>query len=126
MCFAGEDRRPAGQPVAAIKSDGRPVPVQDLLFRAKDLFVGANVAGMHRTEIDRSATGDSHDLGRSSGGTLSNPPVRWPGGTPLVLNEVCQKYLGPKIPKVQFAIASLPNKASQTIPFSRRRSLWQR
>jgi hypothetical protein len=33
----------------------------------------------------------------------------------------------PEIPKVQgFAIASLANKASQRIPFSRRRSLWQR
>src|SRR5262249_28032894 len=33
-----------------------PVPVQDLLFRAKDLFIAANVAGIHRTEIDRTAT----------------------------------------------------------------------
>ena len=73
MCFAGEDRRHSLWPPSRVTA-GRaspflvaPVPVQDLLFRAKDLFVGANVAGMHRTEIDRSATGDSHDLGRSSG-----------------------------------------------------------
>src|SRR5262245_4063231 len=58
------------------------------------------------------------------GWDASNPPVCWPGGTPRALISVCQKYLGPKIPKAQgFAIALLA-KASQT--FSRRRSLWQR
>jgi len=39
MCFAGEDRRRWRQPVAA--NLVAPVPVRDLLLRAKDLFVAA-------------------------------------------------------------------------------------
>src|SRR6516162_3209839 len=41
-------------------------------------------------------------------GELSHPPPACPGGTPRAMNEVCQKYLGPKIPKAQgFAVALL-------------------
>src|SRR5215831_16856412 len=63
----------------------------------------------------------------SRGGALcsSGPRASWgncptpTSGTQRVLISVCQKYLGPKNPKAKgFAIAN----ASQTIPFSRRRS----
>ena len=50
-------------------------------------------------------------------GELSHPPPACPGGTPRAMNEVCQKYLGPKIPKVRgFAIALLA-KASDCFVF---------
>src|SRR5262249_3070434 len=54
------------------------------------------------------------------------PYPRWTRPPPPRAGSPCQKYTGLKIPKVQgFAIALLA-KASQAIPFSRRRSLWQR
>ena len=64
--------------------------------------------------------------GRPAGHGMARPGGRWTGPPPLARGNPCQKYLGPKIPRVQgFAIALLA-KASQTIPSSRRRSLWQR
>src|SRR5215472_8861161 len=59
---------------------------------------------------------------RGRAGGIVPPPTSVARGTQHVLISVCQKYLGPKNPKAKgFAIA----KASQTIPFFRRRSPWQ-
>src|SRR5262249_8727530 len=48
----------------------------------------------------------------------ATPNPQWTGPPPRASNDVAEKYLGPKIPKVRgFAVALLA-KASQTIPFS--------
>src|SRR5262249_45993430 len=48
-------------------------PVRDLLIRAKDLFVAANVAGIHRTEIDRTLRRTLARPREVLGWTLSTP-----------------------------------------------------
>jgi hypothetical protein len=75
---------------------------RDLLLCAKNLFIAAIAAGIHQTEIDRTATDARATLGRSSGGTPVQPPwYPWPGVPPRALNYVCQKYLRVKIPKAR-------------------------
>src|SRR5262245_42941303 len=52
-------------------------PVRDLLLFAKHLFVAAKVAGITEQRLIA-----LRRISRDLGWTLSNPPVRWPGGTP--------------------------------------------
>jgi hypothetical protein len=86
MCFAGEDRRRWRQPVPLRRFLVAPVSVRDLLFRAKDLFIAAIVAGIHRTEIDRTATDARVTSGGPRVGLCPIPPVPCPGGTPRALD----------------------------------------
>ena len=102
LCRRGSPSLPGA--CATIKSDVRrasplliaAVPVRDLLLRAKDLFIAAIVAGIHRTEIDRTAT----DARAASGGPRVGP-------CPTPLGTLARGYssrikLGvPKIYKIQ-------------------------
>jgi len=60
--------------VAPFVVSARPL---DLLLCAKRLFVAAKVAGIHRTEIDRTATD-----ARATSGVLGWDPVQPPGTCP--------------------------------------------
>src|SRR6516225_9262576 len=102
-------------------------PNSDIVVR--DLQSGeANGAGAH---ISLSASTCGLPMARalsrrSSGGTLSNPPLYPVQGYPSRIKLGVPKISRTKNPEGQgFAIALLA-KASQPIPFSRRRSLWQR
>ena len=82
-------------------------PVRDLLIRAKHLFVAAKVAGIHRTEIDRSAT-----HARLISGSSRVGPVQPPGypaqGYPARLRLSVPKISRTKNPEGQrFAVALL-------------------
>jgi hypothetical protein len=58
---------------------------------------------------------------------LATPRPPCPGHPPRLLINPTQKYLGPKNPEGPRDLLLLCLlKASRTIPFSRRRSLWQR
>ena len=64
-------------------------------------------------------------MGRPSAMGWLDRGGRWTGPTPLRAGNPCQKYLGPKIPRGPRICCCFARKSSQTIPFSRRRSLWQ-
>jgi hypothetical protein len=85
--------------VAPFVVSARPL---DLLLCAKHLFVAANVAGIQRTEIDRSATGDSHDLGGSR--VPGHCPTSWTdaqGATPARLKAWVENIHDQKSRKAQ-------------------------
>ena len=51
LFFGRRPRNCAALPVGLRRFLVAPVPVRDLLLRAKDLFIAAIVAGIHRTEM---------------------------------------------------------------------------
>src|SRR5215831_1772220 len=91
--------------------------VRDLLLCAKDLFVAAKVAGIHRTEIDRSATHARLISGSSRVG-LVQPPGYPAQGYPARLRLSVPKISRTKNPEgPRFAVALLA-KASDYSVFS--------
>src|SRR6516225_7152632 len=74
-----------------------PLPTSgDLFIYAKDLFIAANVAGIHRTEIDRTATDARATSEGSRVGPCPTPRIPCPGGYPARV-----RLSVPKIYKIQ-------------------------